>query len=112
MGLDMNLYAKVNGENQEVHYWRKHANFHGFMEKIWREKGGEGEFNCVELALNEELISRIETAIKEKSLPQTSGFFFGKSYGNQDERDDDLEAMSKARQLIREGTTVVYQAWY
>ena len=35
----------------ELAEWRKHPNLQGWMENLWYEKGGEGEFNCVELEL-------------------------------------------------------------
>lgn len=31
----------------ELHYWRKHPNLHGWMEQLYRDKGGAEEiFNC------------------------------------------------------------------
>ena len=39
----------------EIHCWRKHANLQGWMESLYREKGGSSEeFNCVPLQLTKE----------------------------------------------------------
>ena len=62
MGLDQYAFAR-KGEpirnrleteyevEHEIAYWRKHPNLQGWMEQLWREKGGEGEFNCVDVEL-------------------------------------------------------------
>ena len=31
---------------EQIHYWRKHPNLHGWMEDLYRAKGGAAEFNC------------------------------------------------------------------
>ena len=57
MGLDM--FAYVTDEtpatpvdfpepenHEELHYWRKHPNLHGWMERLYEAKGGaSGDFN-------------------------------------------------------------------
>lgn len=91
------------------HYWRKHPNLHGWMEKLYREKGGKQEFNCVPVRLNEEDPDRLYDGIKAGRLPETSGFFFGKSHGTDDE---DFEFIREARELIREGRAVFYSSWW
>src|SRR5688572_30017930 len=36
----------------ELHYWRKHPDLHGWMARLYREKGGIGpDFNCNTLVL-------------------------------------------------------------
>jgi len=35
----------------EIAYWRKHPNLHGWFEQLYRERGGEGDFNGDELEL-------------------------------------------------------------
>ncbi len=97
---------------QEVHYWRKHPNLHGWMEQLYRKKGGtDGNFNCVKLQITLEDLDNLEKAIKEKDLPHTEGFFFG--FSVVDERaDDDLAFIKKARQAIEEGNAVFYDSWW
>ena len=39
-------------QQSELHYWRKHPDLHGWMEKLYREKGGAAEsFNWVRMVL-------------------------------------------------------------
>lgn len=96
---------------EELHYWRKHPDLHGWMEDLYREKGGQGEqFNCDNLQLTEEDLNRLEEDIKAGELPDTTGFFFGESDGS--ETNDDLEFVRKAREAINEGYDVYYTSWW
>jgi len=97
-------------EREELHYWRKHPNLHGFMEHLYREKGGEDSFNCRPVELTQEDIDRLAQSILDGELPETSGFFFGESFG--DEENDDLEFCKKASEAIKEGYTVFYDSWW
>lgn len=121
MGLDMYAYttaakpaAPVDftiDEAQEFHYWRKHPNLHGWMEQLYRAKGGaDASFNCVNLQVTAEDLDALERAIRTKSLPPTSGFFFGDSDGS--EIADDLDFVSKAREALSAGLTVFYSSWW
>jgi hypothetical protein len=123
MGLDMNAFATKakpatevdfstkNFEETELHYWRKHPNLHGWMESLYYEKGGEADsFNCVPVVLDNEDLDVLEEDIKSGNLPDTAGFFFGQSDG--DEVDGDLEFIAKAREAIKNGMTVYYTSWW
>jgi len=91
--------------------WRKHPNLQGWMEELWYEKGGEGDFNCVELELTLENLDALEATLDEEELPETSGFFFG---GNADDHyaEADREFIVQARAAIKQGYTVVYSSWW
>lgn len=96
---------------EDLHYWRKHPNLHGFMEALYRLKGGEREdFNCDTLELTERDLNVLEAIIREDMLPPTTGFFFGESDGS--EKEDDLAFVAKARAALKEGKAVVYHAWW
>ena len=103
MGLDMYAYiaSKANEKFdnwQEIAYWRKHPNLHGWMEQLWLRKNGyaltddqqfiEGKeapsFNGVELELTWEDIDNLEKDIKSGKVARmnTAGFFFGKPSDN------------------------------
>lgn len=122
MGLDMYAYAlstapcravdfKLGDQATELHYWRKHPNLHGWMERLYRDKGGVADsFNCVNLVLTAEDLDRLEGAIRGRRLPHTTGFFFGESDGS--EQADDLSFIAKARMAIAAGATVVYSSWW
>lgn len=121
MGLDM--YAHTTTEQpaapvdfkaeevREIHYWRKHPNLHGWMEQLYRAKGGkDATFNCVNLQLTAEDFDQLEAAIRDNGLPATIGFFFGISDGS--EIEDDLDFVAKARQALAAGLTVFYSSWW
>lgn len=98
--------------SEEIHYWRKHPNIHGFMEKLYREKGGTDEFNCRPMLLTQEDIDNLANVILDGKLPNTSGFFFGQSNGDRSQEKDDLEFCKKASEAITEGYTVYYDSWW
>jgi hypothetical protein len=126
MGLDM--YAQVRStkpqtavdfkseegvEDRELHYWRKHPNLHGWMESLYRLKGGEADsFNCVNVLVESDDLDQLERHIKEGQLPQTAGFFFGNSQSDDREIEDDLAFIKEARETIAAGEYVYYTSWW
>lgn len=123
MGLDMYAYTTEEKIDQtvdfedhsdwacEFHYWRKHPNLHGWMERLYREKGGKADsFNCVNVMLDAADLDRLEADVKAGRLPQTTGFFFGCSDGS--EVSDDLAFIKRARQFIEDGEQVYYRSWW
>lgn len=124
MGLDM--YAnktKIKPESevdfsipeeqsQDFFYWRKHSNLHGWMEKLYEQKGGKEEFNCVNLQLTSDDLDSLERDLNSAKLPETSGFFFGQSSGSLEEINNDLSFVREAREVISEDYTVYYSSWW
>ena len=98
-------------DSMELAYWRKHPNLQGWMQDLWYTKGGEGEFNCVDLELEAEDLDLLEQSLDEEALPETTGFFFGTDssihYAEQDR-----EFIREARAAIKQGYTVVYSSWW
>jgi hypothetical protein len=112
------LYGKdgdgeIDYENQivkteEVAYWRKHPDLHGWMENLYREKGGrEKSFNGDPVVLTLADLDRLEDDILEVNLPKTTGFFFGESGGISL---NNLQFVLEARKAIQEGDTVYYDS--
>jgi hypothetical protein len=123
MGLDMMAYKTKNQINEsvdfstkelqleELHYWRKHPNLHGWMEDLYRSKGGQAdEFNCVNVELSESDLLNLKSTIESGNLPETGGFFFGRTDGT--EYADDLEFVDAALESINEGYSVFYTSWW
>ena len=120
MGLDMTAYSLENapeaevdfpcgGNLVEIAYWRKHPNLHGWMEQLYRKKGGADEyFNCSAVALSTEDINKLEKELD--NLPPTTGFFFGHS--RPEDRHLDLAFIARAREEIAKGRTICYSAWW
>ena len=112
------LYGKdgdgeIDYENQivkteEVAYWRKHPDLHGWMQKLYEEKGGEDKsFNGDPVVLTLADLDRLEDDILGENLPETAGFFFGESGGMSLK---DLEFVLDARKVIQEGDTIYYDS--
>ena len=93
----------------EIAYWRKHPNLHGWMENLYRERGGEGQFNGDELELFAEDLDRLEADILSSQLPETSGFFFGDP-SDAYYRDSDLKFIKEARTYLFLGLRVFYNS--
>ena len=104
MGLD--AYGKVRspeGEVKEIAYWRKHNALHGWMEKLYRKKGGTEEFNCVPL----------ELVVVNAMLPETGGFFFGgDSRFCEHYQAQTVEFIRVAREYLAKGWKVAYDSWW
>jgi hypothetical protein len=124
MGLDMYAVSIAKDDNRpatdfkldddnssELHYWRKHPNLHGWMESLYNVKGGENDdFNCNTVLITEADLNNLEKVVKARTLPETSGFFFGQTTG--EEYEDDLEFIRKAREVLAQSRQVAYYAWW
>ena len=126
MGLDMYAFtvsAADAGDNvvdlkrpesaEEIFYWRKFNALHGWMEDLYREKGGTGkDFNCNTVRLNEVDLRRLEQDVFNNELKPRNGFFFG----SQEIYPEDIESVAvfvaKARQAIADGKAVYYDSWW
>ena len=113
MGLDQFAYTIDVGveDQQDISTWRKHPNLQGFMEALWRAKGGEGEFNCQAVELSKRDVLDLVIAITTQDLPETSGFFFGND-ADAYYKEADLEFCNKALKLLEEGKKVYYSSWW
>ena len=98
-------------DSMELAYWRKHPNLQGWMEDLYHEKGGEEEFNCVDLQLTLEDLDALEESLDEEALPETAGFFFGTDSSDY-YAETDREFIREARAAIKKGYTVVYSSWW
>lgn len=125
MGLDQYAYAVMphtqnttfsfhGGDENERYtrlaYWRKHPDLQGWMEQLFAEKGGEGEFNCQPVHLTAADLDALEEAVLAHDLPTTTGFFFGES--RPEDAEDTLEFIREARKAISLGMVVYYDSWW
>lgn len=118
MGLDMYGFAKRELTNEELlqkaldpeielsdrvklSYWRKHNALHSWMHELYRAKGGEDDFNCVDLNLEEEDLLELEKAINIENGA------YEKSY-----KESDLEFVNQAMKFLKDGFKIYYTAWY
>jgi hypothetical protein len=126
MGLDMYAFA-VNadsvgegvvdvalGDNPvQISYWRKFNALHGWMEDLYRLKGGaKDSFNCTTVRLDLQDLDRLEMDTGNNKLVPRNGFFFG----SQEIYLEDLESVGDfvkvARQAIADGKAVFYDSWW
>lgn len=98
---------------EQLWYWRKHHNLHGWMEGLYREKGGAaGSFNCVTVRLTIEDLDDLERSVKDGVLPETTGFFFGDNPPNEESNSRDMKFISAAKEAIEQGKAVFYDSWW
>jgi hypothetical protein len=125
MGLDMYAFAvskeksidqftiAPDSDNEELQYWRKHHDLHGWMEQLYRAKGGTKEsFNCVPVQLTVEDLDQLQSDLLGERLPQTQGFFFGINPPDLESLKEDLMFIQKCRIALEEGKTVYYDSWW
>jgi hypothetical protein len=123
MGLDMFAFASPvdlpdgdigadimnNVFGEEFFYWRKHPNLHGWMENLYRSRHNfDGMFNGIATKLTEDDLKLLKEVVEKDKLPETKGFFFGSSYRDKEEQEQDLEFIEKALEKIKEGQYVYY----
>lgn len=117
--------AVANGETVEdcepinVGYWRKHSDLQGYMEDLYRDKGGTGEFNCVDLILSkedcEDVIEYSRKRLQRSSQgiedEHTTGFFFGETQDS--DWADTIDIFNKVlAETDWENETVYYSSWW
>ena len=129
MGLDMYAYSVAaedvldgdeiakdeNGHRKttELFYWRKHHDLHGWMNNLYRSRGGTAEsFNCIPIRLYPEDLDALEKDVRENKLPRTTGFFFGDNPPDEESIEQDLEFINYACNAIADGYAVFYDSWW
>lgn len=127
MGLDMYAFAVpadsvgdkvtdvewLDDDRIELYYWRKFNALHGWMENLYRLKGGaKASFNCTTVRLDTKDLDRLEMDTGNNKLVPINGFFFGE----QTIYPEDLESVAlfiaKARQALADGNAVYYDSWW
>ena len=126
MGLDMYAFAvkadsvgdatvdvALGNSADQISYWRKFNALHGWMEDLYRLKGGaKDSFNCTTLRLDLKDLERLEMDVGANKLVPRNGFFFG----SQEIYPEDLESVADfvkvSRQAISDGKAVFYDSWW
>lgn len=122
MGLDQYAFAIPKSDDnldfdqqlpkdaEPFRVWRKHPNLQGWMEKLYRKKGGTDKFNCRTVRVTVEDLDALRADVKRNRLPFTQGFFFGESFP--EDAEGDLIFIEEARKKISEGNDVYYDSWW
>ena len=113
---DFNVREETDGRSEaleELAYWRKHHDLHGWMERLYRAKGGTKEsFNCVPIRLSMDDLNKLENDVLNNTLPETQGFFFGTNPPDEYSREQDMLFIAKAKIAITAGDAVYYDSWW
>ena len=127
MGLDMYAFtvkadsfgdrvvdAVLDDDAVQICYWRKFNALHGWMEDLYRLKGGaKDSFNCTTVRLDLKDLDRLEMDVGANKLVPRNGFFFGQTDSIYPE---DLESVATfvklSRQAIADGKAVFYDSWW
>ena len=113
---DFNIALDADGrmiKEEQFFYWRKHHDLHGWMERLYRSKGGNKEsFNCVPVRLTMVDLQLLESDVLANKLPETQGFFFGTNPLDEYSIQQDMEFISKAKIAISKGYAVYYDSWW
>lgn len=128
MGLDMYGFAEKDGAatridddtyekttvQKKIGYWRKHNALHAWFEDLYERQGNSCEsFNCVKVYVTPYDLDALETAVLDKDLTPKSGFFFGSvDYDIDDYKEDTLDFIDKARELLKDDWEVYYDSWW
>jgi hypothetical protein len=99
-------------EHIEIAYWRKFNALHGWMEDLYKTKGGEEEFNCIPLQLSEDNLDNLKNDVKSKNLTQRSGFFWGSYPPDEEDYQSVLTFIEDAKKKMKEGYTIWYDSWW
>jgi len=111
--LDINYGTDNEIEKEELFYWRKFNALHGWMEDLYRIKGGAKEsFNCTTVRLDAVDLDRLEMDTGNNKLVPINGFFFGEQTLYPEDLESVADFIAKAREALAEGKTCWYDSWW
>ena len=91
--------------------WRKHPDLHGWMERLYRQRGGKGHFNCRAMRLHIDDIDALDRDLNAGSMPPPSpGYYMGKSDAQDLQQTRDF--IANARTVINGGHAVFYDSYW
>jgi hypothetical protein len=108
---DTDYTTDADRKTTELFYWRKFNALHGWMEDLYRIKGGTKEsFNCTTVRLTSEDLDRLER--EANSLQPVAGFFFGEQTVYPEDIESVATFIAKAREALAGGKAVFYDSWW
>lgn len=122
MGLDMYFYevpkGKEPGSNdmEELQYFRKHSDLHGWLEDEWRKQSDEhanadwNAFNCVYMEITPQILMRLKDYLTLPEKKHYQGFFWGATDDAQWEQTREL--IPRIEEIIKSGNKVYYSSWW
>ena len=117
--VDMNEYLQEVEElapgrvNREFAYWRKFNHLHGWMEQLYRKKGGSQDtFNCTQVRLMPEDIDQLEQDMQNNQLHPMGGFFFGDDKLYPEDVESLQQFIQDSREAFKDNLAVLYDSWW
>jgi hypothetical protein len=111
--LDINYGTDNELAKTELFYWRKFNALHGWMEDLYRIKGGAKEsFNCTTVRLDTVDLDRLEMDTGNNKLVPINGFFFGEQTIYPEDLESIADFIAKAREALADGKAVFYDSWW
>jgi hypothetical protein len=108
---DTDYTPDADRNTTELFYWRKFNALHGWMEDLYRTKGGiKTIFNCTTVRLTSEDLDRLER--EANSLQPVAGFFFGEQTVYPEQLESIADFIAKAREALAGGKAVFYDSWW
>ena len=108
---DTDYTPDADRKTTELFYWRKFNALHGWMEDLYRTKGGaKASFNCTTVRLTSEDLDRLER--EANSLQPVAGFFFGEQTVYPEDLESIADFIAKAREALDYGKAVFYDSWW
>jgi len=106
--------AKTTGVfDPDFGYWRKFNALHGWMEQLYRSKGGQDEdFNCCTVRIEPEDLDALMDLAERNKLEPTQGFFFGEQTIDEDDIASIFSFAYKAKAAFAKDMAVFYDSWW
>lgn len=109
---DVDLDIGVMKTCEELHCWRNHHNLHGWMGRLYDEKGGESaDFNCNSVRLTTQDLDALEATIRAPGGLWPDDWY-DLPAGYVPDTAADLAFIAKARAAIAAGKAVYYDSWW
>jgi hypothetical protein len=108
----VDLKPTPDAKTLRLAYWRKFNALHGWMEDLYRAKGGAQEFNCATVRIDEADLDKLERELDAGTLEPRAGFFFGPPEYTAEDVADTRRFIAMARTALAIGGVVFYDSWW
>lgn len=92
----------------EIDYFRKHHRLNDWMERLYRIKGGTGEFNGQSLQINQDDVHHLKAAIKHSNLEDLEELLMWQQTIDNRTKKEYNALCRKISKCLKEGWVVYY----
>lgn len=116
MGLDMYFFTQKpdcdpHCPKEEIAYFRKHSDLHGWMDEEWRKLYGDDiDFNCEYLEITEDMLKRLSDYLKLPEKKHYKGFFWGTS--TDEDWKETKKLIPELKKRMKNGERIYYYSWW